>query len=189
MSIENMALYRAHAETICTDKRLIKAYFTVFRQNMNNPGACHISSATLYVLLKELGYNPELCLGEGLVDSQNLRFDHSWVEMDHDIYDSAISLDLQEMNVNDPIFKSHSLKTLTLTDNVYGSKDKTEADSVVKKIVNTGFLNYMDNAPYKNGAWTCIKNSGKELNLKLSIPQLRSKYTQEKWEIKTPYVF
>lgn len=37
-------------------------------------GSCHVSCATLYVCLSELGYKTKLCIGEVL--GQGLYFDH-----------------------------------------------------------------------------------------------------------------
>ena len=55
-------------------------------------GACHATCAALYVCLTEIGYTPDLCIGEVL--GQGLYFDHSWISLDDKMIDLAISMTL-----------------------------------------------------------------------------------------------
>lgn len=55
-------------------------------------GACHATCSVLYVSLSEMGYEPNLCIGEVL--GQGLYFDHSWMTLDGAIIDLAISMTL-----------------------------------------------------------------------------------------------
>lgn len=78
-------------------------------------GACHSTSAVLFVLLSELGLAPKLCIGE--VGAGGPYFDHSWVELDGEIFDVAVSLpELDGREVGGPVFASVDLYTGTTTD-------------------------------------------------------------------------
>ena len=56
-------------------------------------GMCHALSSILFVGLSEMGYPPEICIGE--VDDpwqRTKRFDHSWLVLNEKIIDITISL-------------------------------------------------------------------------------------------------
>ncbi len=56
-------------------------------------GMCHALSSVLFVGLTELGYSPEICIGEVDDPRQRVkRFDHSWLLLDGKIIDIAIAL-------------------------------------------------------------------------------------------------
>ena len=62
-------------------------------------GACHASSAILFILLREQGYEAVPCIGE--VSKQPIVFDHSWIEINGNIIDAATSNSLiPEINLS-----------------------------------------------------------------------------------------
>lgn len=65
-------------------------------------GACHSISCVVYIALTELGYAPELLIGEVLTDN-GLPFDHSWVEIDDKAIDLAIWKNMQGNMICNPI--------------------------------------------------------------------------------------
>lgn len=99
-----------------------EVFKTVLRHiwNKNHPGACHDSSAYMYVLLAELGCDPTLCIGEP-APINTKPMDHSWVEVDGLVFDAAISLPLDGLNsafIGGPVFRSIELcKMLPTTTN------------------------------------------------------------------------
>jgi hypothetical protein len=85
-------------------------------------GACHSTSAILFVLLSELGLDPKLCIGE--VRAGNPYFDHSWIELDSEIFDIAVSLpELIGENVGGPVFASIDLLSVENTSLIFGISD------------------------------------------------------------------
>ena len=83
------------------------------------PGACHDTSAAIYVIFSELGFSPTLCIGE--VISEKTHFDHSWVELDGLIYDAAVCFPAAGIEfVSAPIFSSIDLTTLEKTSLTFG---------------------------------------------------------------------
>lgn len=182
----DISQYREHAFKVTDDNKLIDAYFTVFRQNKDNPGACHLSSSILYVILKELGYEATLCLGE--VEIGSLRFDHSWVELNGKIYDSAISLGLENRKVSAPVFGDYFLDNIAKIENIiYGTQNHTLPDEPTKLILKKGFSHYMSAAPLRHGVWFLVKKACSDLRLRVSIEDLKEKYKNDQWIVKTPY--
>lgn len=87
-------------------------------------GACHDTSACLYMILSEMGLKPELVIGE--VMSPAGPFDHSWIEVDGKIFDVAVSLpDEGGEDVGPPIFATLDLDSAKPTRLRYGIKTPT----------------------------------------------------------------
>ncbi|MEC1261273.1 lasso peptide biosynthesis protein [Bacillus swezeyi] len=177
---------RYHALKVSDDQKLVDAYFTVFREFRNSAGSCHVSSAILFVILKELGYDAKLCLG--VVRSGAFHFDHSWIEIDGKVYDSAINMGLQGVRMAEPVFADYYLESgQKMHDIEYGQEEGGTPDIGVATILKIGFVRYMDDAPRKNGLWSVVKKLGKEVHLKLNIQELRQKYRENQWIVKSKY--
>lgn len=85
-------------------------------------GACHSTSAILFVLMSERGLRPKLCIGE--VRAGGPFFDHSWVELDGKVFDVAVSLpDLSGTPVGGPVFASIDLYYGEVSDLAFGISD------------------------------------------------------------------
>ncbi len=82
-------------------------------------GACHPSSSILYVLYKELGFNPTLKMGEVQIDHRY--FDHSWVEIDGSIIDASLISPINKSLGLSPIFLDINLDTLENNQLTYGA--------------------------------------------------------------------
>lgn len=119
-------------------------------------GACHATCAVLYVALKELGENVELCIGE--VDTGLFAFDHSWILVDGKKIDLAAAITMQGgLPVSGPIAFDKDIRTGLPSDLTYGIY-KSGLDSEANMIMNIPFGMYMDNFPdEKNGLWGVLK--------------------------------
>ena len=82
-----------------------------YMKEKNWIGACHATSAALYVALTEAGYSVDLCVGE--VEFSRFVFDHSWIELDNKIIDLAVSMTLMGggMSVSEPIVLDTNIAT------------------------------------------------------------------------------
>lgn len=163
--------------------KIHNTFFAVsdYHKKNPNPGACHLISSILHVLLKEQGIENDLCIGEVIQDNNNF-FDHSWIEIDGKVFDIAIQLTLQG-DMNFPVYAGYDLGTSHLVNNIYGVTTPSGLDSDAQKVLETPFVKYMSEYPhYKTGAWHVIKLVGKELRLKYDLPGLKSRYasTQRK---------
>ena len=70
--------------------KIAKTFFEIlkFIHKNNWEGACHATSAILYILLKEQGIDATLYIGE--CQQGSFVFDHSWVEVSSEVVDAAI---------------------------------------------------------------------------------------------------
>lgn len=140
-------------------------------------GACHATSATLFVALSEIGYSPELCVGE--VSCRDFIFDHSWIKIDDKIIDLAVSMALQDVEVSGPIVLDKNVITMKRYDCKYGIKDGEGLDIAAERIMNMPFNNYMDAFPGgKNGLWSVVE---KILPGKFYVENIKEKYIGTKW--------
>lgn len=159
-------------------EKISKTFFAIsdYLKKYPNPGACHLISSVMYVLLNEQGIESDLCIGE--VKEENYFFDHSWIEIDGEIFDIAIQFTLNG-DKNPPIFAGYSLQTAERTSRIYGLASLSGLDMQAKDVLKTPFTKYMDGFPiHKEGAWAIIKKIGKELRLKLDTKDLRNKYNK-----------
>lgn len=166
-------------------KELIsKTFFSItdYYKKYPNPGACHLISSIMHVLLEEQGIKHELCIGE--VKTGMKYFDHSWIEIDGKVFDIAIQNTL-DGNSNGPVFFGIDLITEKKPSRFYGESSPTGFDKDAKMVLNTDFSVYLSGYPqFREGAWKIVKDIGKELNLKLEINTLKEKYKNTKRIIK-----
>lgn len=152
-----------------------------YMKNKNWNGACHSSSAVLFVALSEMGYTPSLCVGE--VSSLVGVFDHSWIVLDKKVIDLAIAIPLmtQYNNNQKPIIFNKDSLTESEANVQYGIKGSTGLDQIAQKIISTDFTEYMNNYPDEdNGLWGVVKII---LNKNVDIKELKNKYSDTKWEV------
>jgi hypothetical protein len=112
---------RKASEGIADGQKILNAWEVVLRfiWEHHYAGACHDTSAVLYMLFSELGLSPTLNIGE--VKSPVGIFDHSWVEVGGLIFDAAVSLPQSGgQHVGGPVFASLDLETNRRTRLIYG---------------------------------------------------------------------
>ena len=119
-----------------------------FIESQDYRGACHSTSALLYVLLSEKGYDPEIFIGELSLPNYGTLFDHSWIEIDGKVIDLAIALPYLKELDSDPIVMGRNVRTNKLSDLVYNSKSKhPKFDLDAQRVKGQSIYDYLDNAP------------------------------------------
>lgn len=141
-------------------------------------GACHATTAVMFVALSEMGFSPKACVGEVKDDLVGF-FDHSWIELDDKIIDLACSMTLLGgQPVNAPVIfdvDSYTGEKYELEYGIY----YTGLDKNAEYIMHTSFCDYMDAFPAcKNGLWGVVSIV---LDKKINISELRLKYQDTQW--------
>lgn len=141
-------------------------------------GACHSTSAILFVLLSESGLQPKLCIGE--VGAGGPYFDHSWIELDGKVFDVAVSLpDTRGAQVGGPVFASVDLDTGIATSLDFAFyRDGLGADALVP--FNKTLNEYAQAQHAEPGAgpdiWHRIVYLAPLVGLTCTVPDLIAKY-------------
>ena len=112
------------------------------------------------------------CIGE--VKYGNKPFDHSWVEVNGEIYDASIYLSL-EGYIADPIYKSYNIGSLSKEIGQYGVEQRL--DITARKVAETTIVDYMCGFPENhNGLWDYVYKIGINVGIDIDINALKSKY-------------
>jgi hypothetical protein len=140
-------------------------------------GGCHDTSAAIYILLSELGLKPMICIG--IVSYCEYEFDHSWLELDGQIYDTAICMPRIPGPPEVPVFASIDLETNQKTALVYGDTSQDGYDDITKNILQMSLGDYSQKLheadPQK--LWKLAKTIGKETGMKINVSKIREKYS------------
>lgn len=158
-------------------KRLFQAYEVLlgFVYQNNWTGACHDSSATLYMVLSEMGFSPKLIIGE--VKAQAGTFDHSWIELDGKIFDVAVGFPGEDgHNVGPSVFASLNLDTGGPTELEYGVRSTNGLDSVGQFVSVSNLADYSTEQPEGATIWDITPRVGAACGVKLRKFDLRRKY-------------
>ncbi|WP_312501052.1 YecA family protein [Lacrimispora sp.] len=169
--VRNCGYNKDFADTLCQLYRYMKIKEWI--------GACHATSAVLFVVLSELEYFPKLCVGE--VKCSSFLFDHSWIEIDDKIVDLAISMTLQYgLPISEPIVLDLNIKSKQKYQNVYyGTSIGRGLDLQAKVTTEIPFNTYMDGfQDEEDGLWGVVQ---KVSPIKLEIENLKKKYENVKW--------
>jgi hypothetical protein len=179
--------WKAEADNIdvsfCNKMHGIKSFFSIlkFIHESDWQGACHASSAILYILFKEKGIDAGLYIGE----CQNglIAFDHSWVEVEGKVFDAAISNTLA-LSFS-PIYYDIDLNTGDIKSTKYGVVTGQGYDSSARMVKQLTFGDYMSGFPeYKNGLWGMLKDIGGNAGMNLNIARIKQKYHTTEWNEK-----
>lgn len=149
-------------------------------------GGCHSLSSILYAALCELGFSPELCIGECAVSDGSAKpFDHSWVSLDGKVIDIAISLPLPHVKpFCGLVVGGIDVTTGQISVVQYGIVTGIGFGPETKVILGRSYLQYMNDFPFerRNGAWTAV---GRVLDRQLDVSVMRSKYAAVQRKIVT----
>lgn len=148
-------------------------------------GACHASSSVLYVILRETNLPANIYIGQVKYDDEEKYFDHSWVEIDDEIYDAAVLLSLQGNMTYPPVIRGFDVETLEKNKAVYGCISLCDFDPASKQILQISITEYMNHFPgLANGLWDLVLRLGQATGLLLEIPVLQKKYSDVMWQLK-----
>ncbi|WP_217077764.1 YecA family protein [Clostridium baratii] len=155
----------------------------------NWQGACHALSAIQYIVLNELELNPKLCMG--VVGNSLYEFDHSWIELNNQVYDITIANCLEGVKFSEPIIASVNINTMQKTNVEHGRNRRLDFPaSAIKELTLTDYLDGFTNQPKSeipyflaNGLWNLIIKFGKEVNLELNETYLKEKYSTVKTNV------
>lgn len=150
-------------------------------------GACHALSSIQYILLNEIGLNPKLCIGV-VGGFKGACFEHSWIELDNEVYDITVANGMNDIKVSEPIIAGVNIATLKRSELVYNTNQKLDYPaSMIKDMSITEYLDGFTNQPIndipaylKCGLWNLIIDFAKKINLELNINDLREKYSKVK---------
>lgn len=177
--------WKANAEIILSGYQrkddLIKVFFNTLDYVDKNDwgGACHATSAVLYVLLSELGFEPILCVGEAKYEQGF--FDHSWIEIDGRVFDVAVYLSMEFSKVSPPVINGYNIDTLQPSNIEYGVSGYG-LDRDANRLFQVSFNQYMNDFPnFPGGLWGVVNHLALKMSLKFNIPQLKRKYTHTQW--------
>lgn len=147
----------------------------------NWTGACHATSALMYIIYRECGVDVELCAGE--TKFGDFVFDHSWLEIDNKVYDMAIYAPLNNLvKASAPVVAGVNVQSLNLTQGRYGIYFEG-LGGIGSFVINASIVDYFDSAP-DNMMWDMLRELANKANVTLDFNEVRTKYSSVKWTYK-----
>lgn len=140
-------------------------------------GACHESCGAIHILLNETGISNTWYIGEAKVGQAF--FNHSWIDINGDIYDISICRPLQPDFKNGPVIKGVDIDTNQSTTTLYGVVSGHPDDPMTVAVKGLSLSDYLKNSPIDPnlGTWMLVAQVAKyKLGLTLNLPQLMKKY-------------
>lgn len=151
-----------------------------------NPGACHLVSSVLYILLQEQEINCDLCIGEvrnTYLSTTKAAFDHSWIEINEIPFDIAIQLTLMDEE-NPVVFAGYDLEPFAFppTKFDYRAKQSGLDPYLAEKIAKQPLTQYLCNAPDDIHSWGAVERIGERLGIEIDRVSVMEKHknTQRK---------
>lgn len=184
---------RAHAPTAARTFATLYEFMLDERRH----GACHMISAVAFVLLNEQNVKATLCLGEVAVadgtfsDVATLTtFDHSWIEINAEVYDIAIDAPLGTQRVaRAPVMATRHIDNGRPADFVYGASSPAGLDAEARAIARVTLREFMDGFPdHEHGLWGIVVERGASIGVATSVPTLRERYGNVRWTLRMPIV-
>ena len=202
--VDIWTLWRKNATQIADenglDKRFAQIFYTLmkFISNYNWRGACHSASAILYVIFRELGYEPKLCAG--VVATDFWVTGHSWVELESEVYDVSCYFPAVGTPRTMPVFCGKELDSMNNTETLYGISDAPPAEDVEMVMAST--VSQIMSADQKKlgnkHLWQALVNVCAEAEISLPIFDIKGnmmgasvinkKYSSAKWELRNHIV-
>ena len=203
-NVDIWSIWRNNAAQISDENRLDKRIALIFCTLLkfisiyNWLGACHGTSAILYVILRELGYEPKLCAG--IMATDFWMTGHSWVELDGKVYDVSCYFPKVEAAKMMPVFHGKELDSMNDTATLYGISDAPRIDDV--EMVMTSTVSQILAADHEElgniNLWQVLASVCVEANVSLPIVDIKGntmdasiihpKYGSVKWELRNHIV-
>ena len=167
-------IFQKNADRLYPDSqetyRLKKTFFNVLAYIQENDwqGACHASTAVMFVLLKEQGIEATPFIGE--VSKVPIVFDHSWIEVDAKVIDAAILNTLVQGVNYPPVLLGNDLYTGEKTELLYGTDKGRGLDVQAEFIAKMPIGQYMEGfTGHPEGLWGISKLLVQCTNIVLKI--------------------
>jgi hypothetical protein len=145
-------------------------------------GACHASCTVLYSLLSVKGISAEIYLGEVEVSRGVAYFDHSWIEIDGEIYDAAISNTLTDLAFP-PVFGGIDLASGDRPLLRYGTPSGQGYDASAQWIRSIPVSDYMSAFPeHPQGLFGLTKLIGMKAGIQVNIDAVRKTASNAVWK-------
>lgn len=147
-------------------------------------GACHATCGVLHVLLNEQRIENELVLGEAQLGSAY--FNHSWIEINRNVFDMAIGNTLIQGFHSSPVFENIDIDTQQPSQIRYGVNSGLADDTPTFFVKSQSLGAYLNKAPIhpQHGFWILVLDIGTKLGLNLNLIHLKSKYSTVSWVVR-----
>jgi hypothetical protein len=143
-------------------------------------GACHASSTVFFSLLAAQGIESDICLGE--MSFGKVYFDHSWVEVNGEIYDTAISNTLLSDVYFPPVFRGLDLSTIQPTLLRYGTSGQGY-DENAQWIRSVSVPDYMSRFPnHPQGLFGITKLIAKSAGIRVNLATVEKCAARATWK-------
>ncbi|EMJ3470178.1 MULTISPECIES: hypothetical protein [Vibrio harveyi group] len=146
----------------------------------NWAGACHASTVFMFILLKELEVDVQMCTG--WIKCDKAVFGHSWLEYKKLPIDAAVSLgnvmSFPPIFLGKSVLKSQSLQL----EYTYGYRWKEKLESPMDTLSREPLGSFL--AEFPEPLWLFFHKIAKELGLTLKKESLIEKYFYSMWEVK-----
>lgn len=165
---------------------IVKILFAVLGQIERNnwKGACHATCGVIHVLLTEEGVENNLILGEAKIEGAF--FNHSWIEINGEIYDIAIGNTLIDGFESAPVLKGFDVNKKQPTKVQYGLNSGLGDDLPTEFVKSQSLGSYFDKFPAHPtlGLWISVLDAGMQIGKKYDIGKLKEKYNSVIWSVK-----
>ncbi len=109
-------------------------------------------------------------------------FDHSWIEIDGEIYDAAISNSLSDLNFP-PVFSGIDLSSGSKPLVSYGTPSGKGYDADARRIRSISVLEYMSGfADHPQGLFGIAKLIGKKAGIQVSVNAIQKIASNAVWK-------
>lgn len=146
-------------------------------------GACHDTSAVFFIILQEINIPSTLCIGE--IKYKEQWIDHSWVEIDNQVFDIAISRPNISSCAQPPVFASLCEQTGNAPLVEYASESPCGFDQSTLWISEATLGEYSDNHPSnENHLWDLAVCIAENANIVLDRHTIKRKYCDAQRTVK-----
>jgi predicted heme/steroid binding protein len=159
-----------------------KAYIAVLEHiyAIDWSGACHATTAVIASILKAQGVIADPFIGE--CQEGNIYFDHSWVLVDGEIFDVAVSNTLIQGLHFPPVYRGYDLTTSNPTSIAYGVVSGRGYDPTAEMIRRLPVLEYMSNFPgYPEGLFGVAEQISRQMGNRISAAKLQKGIAETIW--------
>lgn len=143
-------------------------------------GACHATTSIITTILRVQGISAEPYIGE--CRCGQFFFDHSWVEVDGEVFDAAVSNTLIDKFHFPPVYRGIDLSTMQPTSIAYGVASGNGYDPTAEMIRNMSVAEYMKGFPGQSGGLFGIAETlTKVMGGRISAKKLEKNCSQLSW--------